>query len=73
MKWKVVSYIDLKPTRDLWKQTKEHQKKVVIACNEVQNQSWFHLSDCNIFDQYVPSKNRYIDHLKDLIIEFLGK
>jgi hypothetical protein len=27
MKWKVVTYINLEPTREIWKQTKVHQRK----------------------------------------------
>ena len=27
-KWKIVNFINLVPTRDLWRQTKEHQKTV---------------------------------------------
>jgi hypothetical protein len=36
MRWKVVTCIDLGPTRELWKQTKVQQKKVAEFCQKRQ-------------------------------------
>jgi hypothetical protein len=35
MKWKVVTYINLKPTRELWRQTKIQQKRVSEFCQKI--------------------------------------
>jgi hypothetical protein len=71
-KWKVVTYINLEPTRELWKQTKTHQKKISEFCKKIKNKSWYHYTDCIAFDQYTKSKNKYIDNLKDLVAEYLA-
>ena len=71
MQWKVVSYINLEPTRDLWKQTKDHQKAVAEYCDKMKNNTWYYLTDCGTFQQYVRSKIHYIDNLKNLIAEYL--
>jgi hypothetical protein len=71
MTWKVVSYIDLKPTRELRRKVKEHQKRVSQYCHELESASWYHLTDCNSFKTYVNAKIYYIDTLKDLVAEYL--
>lgn len=35
--WKVVSYVDLKPTQLLWKQVKAHQSQIVNYCMKIEN------------------------------------
>ena len=35
--WKVVSYVNLKPTPFLWKQVKAHQLQIVNYCFRIQN------------------------------------
>ena len=71
MTWKVVSYIDLKPTRDLWRKVKEHQKRVSNYCHGLERAPWYHLTDCNSFKAYINQKVYYIDSLKDLVAEYL--
>jgi methyl-accepting chemotaxis protein len=71
-KWKVVTYINLEPTRELWKQTKTHQKKIADFCRKIKDKNWYHYTDCVAFDQYMKSKNKYIDNLKDLVAEYLA-
>jgi hypothetical protein len=71
MKWKVATYIDLEPTRELWKQTKIHQRKVTDFCQKIKDKNWYHSTDCAEFGQYVRSKSKYIDNLKDLVAEYL--
>jgi hypothetical protein len=71
MKWKVVSYINLEPTRELWRQTKQHQIKIIEYCQKLRDKNWYHYTDCVNFGQYMRSKNRYIDKLKDLVAEYL--
>jgi hypothetical protein len=73
MRWKVVTYTDLEPTRELWKQTKTHQKKVTDFCQKIKTKNWYHYTDCAAFGQYMRSKDRYIDTLKDLIAEYLRR
>jgi hypothetical protein len=63
MKWKVITYTDLEPTRELWKQTKIHQRKVNDFCQNIRNKSWYHYTDCADFSQYMSSKIKYIDGL----------
>jgi hypothetical protein len=71
MKWKVVTYSNLEPTRELWKQTKIHQRKVSDFCQKVRNKTWYHYTDCAAFGQYMRSKGKYIDNLKDLVAEYM--
>jgi hypothetical protein len=71
-KWKVVTYINLEPTRELWKQTKTHQRKIIDFCRKIKDKKWYHYTDCIAFDQYVNSKNKYINNLKDLVAEYLA-
>jgi hypothetical protein len=71
MTWKVVSYVDLKPTRDLWRKVKEHQKRVSRYCNGLESAPWYHLTDCNYFKAYVNPKIYYIYTLEDLVAEYL--
>ena len=71
MKWKVVTYINLEPTRELWKQTKIHQRKVTDFCQKIRNKNWYHYTDCAAFGQYMRSKGKYIDNLKDLVAEYM--
>jgi hypothetical protein len=33
--WKIVSYVDLKPTQRLWTQVKTHQSQIAGFCNKV--------------------------------------
>jgi hypothetical protein len=70
-KWKIVTYINLEPTRELWKQTKAHHKRIVEFCQKIRDKSWYHYTDCAAFGQYMKSKSRYIDNLKDLIAEYM--
>ena len=70
-KWKVVSYINLEPTRDLWKQTKDHQKIIAEHSEKLKNDTCYYLTDCGAFQQYVKSKIHYVDNLKNLIAEYL--
>jgi hypothetical protein len=71
-KWKIVTYINLEPTRELWKQTKTHQKKVIHLCKRIKDRKWYFYTDCIPFDQYAKSKSKYVDNLKDLISEYLA-
>jgi hypothetical protein len=71
IRWKVVTYTDLEPTLELWKQTKTHQRKILEFCKKVKSKNWYHYTDCISFDQYTKSKNKYIDGLKDLVAEYL--
>jgi hypothetical protein len=38
MTWKVVSYLNLQPTRDLWRKVKSHYKSVVQYCHKLEKQ-----------------------------------
>jgi hypothetical protein len=71
MKWKVITYINLEPTRELWKQTKVHQRKVMEFCQKIKDKNWYHYTDCMALGQYMRSKSKYIDNLKDLVAEYL--
>ena len=70
-KWKVATYINLEPTMELWRQTKFHQRKVTEFCQRIKGKNWYHYTDCSGFGQYMKSKNKYIDNLKDLVAEYL--
>ena len=51
--WKVVSYVNLKPTQLLWKQVKAHQLHITNYRMEIQNATWYSLTDCRAFTPYV--------------------
>ena len=61
--WKVVSYINLEPTRNLWQSTKAHQKKVLDSCKKTETEKWYHLTNCAAFQNYIYPKMRAIDNL----------
>jgi hypothetical protein len=71
-KWKVVTYINLGPTKELWRQTKEHQRKIVNFCKQIKDKKWYPYTDCVAFDPYMRSRNKYIENLKDLVAEYLA-
>jgi hypothetical protein len=71
MKWKMVTCINLEPTRELWRQTKIHQKRVSEFCQKIKSKNWYHYTDCGNFEQYMTSKNKYMDNLKDLVDEYM--
>ena len=69
----MVSYINLEPTRNLWQSTKAHQKRDSESCKKLENENWYHLTDCMSFQNYIRPKIRTIDNLKDLISEYLAQ
>jgi hypothetical protein len=71
MTWKVVSYLNLQPTQDLWRKVKDHYKQVASYCQTLEKKPWYHYTDCNSFEQYVVSKITYIDNMKDLVEEYM--
>jgi hypothetical protein len=56
--WKIISYVDLKPTQRLWKQIKTHQVQIANYCKKVQNATWFQLTDCSSFTPYIRTKTK---------------
>jgi hypothetical protein len=56
---------------ELWKQPKAHHRKIVEFCQRIKNKNWYLYIDCAAFGQYMKSKSRYIDNLKDLVAEYL--
>jgi hypothetical protein len=69
--WKVISYVNLKPTLSFWKQIKTHQSQIVNHCRTVNNATWHTLTDCSAFTPYIRSKVKYVDQLKDIVAEYL--
>ena len=70
MKWKFVSYIDLEPHRELWRQTKNFQTRVTEYCNKLETQEWYYLTDCKPSLSYFKSKAKYIDQLNENLIDY---
>ena len=70
--WKVVSYVDLKPTQVLWKQGKAHQLQISDYCVKIQNAARYPLTDCHAFVTYIRSKVRCVDRLRDIIADYLS-
>jgi hypothetical protein len=70
--WKVVSYVNPKPTQMLWKQVKAHQLQIVNYCMKIHNTTWYPLTDCRAFTPYIRSKVRYVDQLNDIIADYLS-
>jgi hypothetical protein len=71
-RWKIVSYVDLKPTQRLWKQVKIHQFQILNYCNKVQNTTWYQMTDCSGFTPYIRTKTRHIEQLKDVVVDYLA-
>jgi hypothetical protein len=73
LRWKVVTYINLQPTRELWRQTKLHQRKVTEFCQKIKAWKWYHYTGCATFEHFMKSKGKYIDNLKNLVLEYLTR
>jgi len=69
--WKVVSYVNLRPTQLLWKQVKAHQPQIVNYCLKIHNTTWFSLTDCCAFTPYIRSKVKYVEQLRDIVADYL--
>lgn len=70
--WRVVTYINLTPSKELWKNTKNHFSRVKDYCKKQESQPWYHLTDCQNFGQYMVSKSKQIDQLKDIIAQYIS-
>jgi len=70
--WKIVSYVDLKPTQRIWKQVKTHHSQIAMYCEKVKNATWYPLTDCSSFTPYLRTKTRYTEQLKDVIADYLA-
>ena len=70
--WKVVSYVNLKPTQLLWKQVKAHQLQIVNYCLKTHNATWYSFTDCRAFTPYIRSKVKYVEQLKDIVTDYLS-
>jgi hypothetical protein len=70
--WKIISYVDLKPTHRLWKQVKTHQVQIANYCKRVQNATWYQLTECSSFTPYIRTKTKYIEQLEDVITDYLA-
>ena len=70
--WKVVSYVNLRPTQMLWRQVKAQQSQIVNYCNKIHNATWYPLTDCRAFTPYIRSKVRCVEQLKDVIADCLS-
>jgi hypothetical protein len=70
--WSLVTYVDLRPVKDLWKQTKERIVRLSEMCNRLSNETWFIYTDCIPSAPYFQSKRRHVDRLKDILIDLIG-
>lgn len=71
--WSLVTYVDLRPVKELWKQTKERIVSLSEMCNRLSNETWFIYTDCRPSAPYFQSKRRLVDRLKDILIDVIGK
>jgi hypothetical protein len=71
--WNLVTYVDLRPVKDLWKQTKERIVTLTELCNRLSNGTWFIYTDCRASAPYFQYKRRLIDRLKDNLVDLIGK
>jgi methyl-accepting chemotaxis protein len=71
MTWKAVSYLNLQPTRDLWRNVNDHYRQVILYCQKLEKKAMYHYTDCSSFTQYVGTKAQYIDDMKELVLEYL--
>ena len=70
--WKVVTYVNLRPTHSLWRQVKAHQLQIVNYCAKIRDTTWYATTDCQSFAPYVRSKIRYVEQLKDIVAAYLN-
>jgi hypothetical protein len=71
--WSLVTYVDLRPVKDLWRQTKERIVTLSEMCNRLSNETWFIYTDCRPSAPYFQSKRRLVDRLKDILVDLIGK
>jgi hypothetical protein len=62
---------NLEPTGEMWKQTETHKRRVIEFCQKFKDTKWYHYTDCAAVVQYMTSKSRYVDNVKDLIAKYL--
>jgi hypothetical protein len=48
---------------------KKYERKIADFCKKIKNKNWYHYTDFVALEQYLKSKNKYIDNLKDLLTE----
>jgi len=70
--WKVISYVNLRPTHLFWKQVKAHQLQIVNYCLNIYNTTWYSSTDCQSFTPYIRSKLKYVEQLKDIVADYLS-
>jgi hypothetical protein len=44
--WNLVTYVDLRPVKGLWRQTKERSVILSEMCDQLSNETWFIYTDC---------------------------
>lgn len=71
--WSLITYLDLRPVKDLWKQTKERVTTLNEMCNRLRNETWYVYTDCKPSAPYFQSKRRVVDRLKDILVDLIGK
>jgi hypothetical protein len=69
----LVTYVDLSPVKDLWRQTKERIVTLSEMCNRLSNETWFIYTDCRPSTPYFQSKRRLVDKLRDILVDLMGK
>ena len=70
--WKVVSYVNLKPTQVLWRQVKARQSQIVNYGSKIHNATWYLLSDFHAFTPYIRSKIKYVEQLGDIVADYFS-
>lgn len=70
--WSLVTYVDLNPIRDLWKNTKAQFVNLMNLCESVKNESWYPYTDCKPSISYFQSKRKIVDRLKDIVSDLVG-
>jgi hypothetical protein len=54
--WKIVSYVDLKPTQRVRTQVKPHQFQIFNYCTKIRNTTWYPMTNCSGFTPYIRTK-----------------
>ena len=65
--WKVITYVELGPAKELWVNTKSQMIKLTNICKEIekQNQTWYIYTGCQQTIPYLVSKRKIVDNLKE--------
>ena len=70
--WKIVTYVDLLPAKDLWQKTKNQLVSLNEICKQIADKNWYPYTDCKQSLAYFNSQRKTVDRLKDIVSELMN-